>query len=175
VPGDARVSKCRPPTVRPEGTLAPPVRIFAALALALGTFAAQAELQEIPDWFPESFLEFPQDVKEAAGDGKRLMLYFWQDGCSSCRKMKTTTFADPRIVDATRAKFVPVALNVFGERELVWTDGRVMREKELARGLGIHGTPTLLFLDEKGVEVLRRIGYQPPERFTTLLAEARPR
>jgi len=151
------------------------VRILAALALALGAFAAQAEVQEVPDWFPESFLEFPQDVKEAAREGKRLMLYFWQDGCPSCRRMKATTFADPRIADATRAKFVPVALNVFGERELVWTDGRTLREKELARGLGILGTPTLLFLDEKGAEVLRRIGYQPPERFSTLLAEAYPR
>lgn len=151
------------------------MRVLAALVLALSAFVVRAEVQEVPGWFPESFLEFPQDVKEAAGDGKRLMLYFWQEGCASCRKMKATTFADPRIVDATRAKFVPVALNVFGERELVWTDGRTLREKELARDLGIRGTPTLLFLDENGAEVLRRIGYQPPERFSTLLAEARAR
>lgn len=151
------------------------MKFLVALALAFAAIAARAQTQEVPDWFPESFLEFPQDVKEAARDGKRLMLYFWQDGCPYCRKMKETTLADRAIVDQVRAKFVPVALNIYGERELVWTDGRTMREKELARGLGIRGTPTLIFLDENGVEVARRIGYVAPDPFTALLAQAKRR
>jgi thioredoxin-related protein len=68
-----------------------------------------------------------------------------------------------------------VALHVFGERELQWTDGRKMREKELARELGIRGTPTLVFLDENGAVVLRRVGYVSPERFAATLAEAKRR
>jgi thioredoxin-related protein len=151
------------------------MRLFLAFALALACAAPRADTLELPDWFAESFLEFPQDVKEAAGDGKRLMVYFWQDGCPSCLRMKETTFADPATKATIRAKFVPVAINVFGERELVWTDGRRMREKELARGLGIRGTPTMLFLDEKGVEIARRVGYQSPDRFTSLLAQTRGR
>jgi len=151
------------------------MRLLLALALAVSCAAARADTLEVPDWFGDSFLEFPQDVKEAAGDGKRLMVYFWQDGCNSCRRMKETTFADPATVATTRAKFVPVAINIFGERELVWTDGRRMREKELARSLSVRGTPTMLFLDEKGVEVVRRIGYHAPDRFTALLAQAQGR
>ena len=151
------------------------MRLLLALALALACATPQADTLELPSWFGESFLEFPQDVKEAAGEGKRLMVYFWQDGCNACRRMKETTFADPATVATTRAKFVPVAINIFGERELEWTDGRRMREKELARSLGIRGTPTMLFLDEKGVEVARRIGYHPPNRFMALLAQAQGR
>jgi len=151
------------------------VKIFAAFALAFAAFAAHAQIQEVPDWFPESFLEFPEDVKDAARDGKRLMLYFWQDGCPYCRKMKETTLADRGIVDQVRAKFIPVALDIYGERELVWTDGRTMREKALALELVIRGTPTLLFLDENGAEVARRIGYLPTEPFTALLARAKGR
>jgi thioredoxin-related protein len=151
------------------------VRILLALALACSSFAARAQTHEVPSWFAESFLEFPQDVKEAAQDGKRLMLYFWQDGCPACRKMKETTFADRAIVDQTRRHFVAVALNVHGERELRWTDGRTMREKSLARALNIRGTPTLLFLDEKGSVVLRLVGYVPPERLLAALAEAKTR
>jgi thioredoxin-related protein len=151
------------------------VRILLALALACSSFAARAQTHEVPSWFAESFLEFPQDVKEAAQDGKRLMLYFWQDGCPACRKMKETTFADRAIVDQTRRHFVAVALNVYGERELRWTDGRTMREKALARALNIRGTPTLLFLDEKGSVVLRLVGYVPPERLLAALAEAKTR
>jgi thioredoxin-related protein len=151
------------------------VKILVVLALALAAFTVHAQDREVPHWFPESFLEFPQDVKEAARDGKRLMLYFWQDGCPFCRKMTETTLADRATVHAVRTKFVPVALNIYGERELVWTDGRTMREKELARGLGIRGTPTLLFLDERGVAVARRVGYLPPERLAALLAQAKGR
>jgi thioredoxin-related protein len=151
------------------------VRVLLAFALACAAFAASAQANEVPSWFAESFLEFPQDVKEAAGDGKRLMLYFWQDGCPACRKMKETTLADRAIVDKTRRHFVAVALDVFGERELQWTDGRKMREKELARALNIRGTPTLLFLDERGAVALRLVGYVPPQRFATTLAEATSR
>ena len=103
------------------------------------------------------------------------MLYFWQDGCPACRKMKETTLADRAIVEQTRRHFVAVALNVYGERELQWTDGRTMREKDLARTLNIRGTPTLLFLDEQGAVALRLVGYVPPERFAATLAQAQGR
>lgn len=151
------------------------MRILFALALACVALAARAQTQEVPAWFAETFLEFPQDVKEAAQDGKRLMLYFWLDGCPACRKMKETTLAEPATVEQVRKHFVAVALNVFGEREVRWTDGRTLREKELARALGIRGTPTLLFLDEKGAVVLRRVGYVAPQDFAAALAQAKGR
>ena len=31
-----------------------------------------------PAWFKESFLDFEQDIAEAAAQGKRLVLYFYQ-------------------------------------------------------------------------------------------------
>jgi thioredoxin-related protein len=149
--------------------------VLIALVLACSSCAARAQTHEVPPWFAESFLEFAQDVKEAAQERKRLTLYFWQDGCPACRKMKETTFADRAIVDQTRRHFVAVALNVHGERELQWTDGRTMREKDLARTLNIRGTPTLIFLDEQGAVALRLVGYVPPERFAATLAQAQGR
>lgn len=151
------------------------MRLLLALALACAALAARAQAQEVPAWFGESFLEFPQDVKEAAAEGKRLMLYFWQPGCPACRRMKETTFADRAIEERTSRRFIAVALNIFGERELQWTDGRTMREKELARELKIRGTPTVVFLDEKGAVVLREVGYRAPEGFATLLGQAERR
>lgn len=147
-------------------------KIALAFALVCAALAAHAQSNEVPAWFAESFLEFPQDVKEAARDGKRLMLYFWQDGCPYCREMTQTTLADAAIKNATRERFVAVALNIFGDREVLWTDGRRMPEKALARHLKIRGTPTVLFLDEKGVVALRLTGYVPPERFAAALKAA---
>jgi thioredoxin-related protein len=150
-------------------------RVAFALALACAAFGARAQSNEVPAWFADSFLEFPQDVKEAAQDGKRLMLYFWQDGCPYCREMAQTTLADPAIVAHTRKRFVPVALDIFGAREVQWVDGRKMSEKALARDLKIRATPTLLFLDEKGAIALRLTGYVPPERFVAALEAAQGR
>jgi len=150
-------------------------RFGIALALACAALGARAQSNEVPAWFAESFLEFPQDAREAAQDGKRLMLYFWQEGCPYCRQMTQTTLADPDIVAGTKRHFVAVALDVFGDREVQWFDGRRLPEKALARSLGVRATPTIVFLDEKGGTVLRVAGYIPPEQFAAALEQARPR
>jgi thioredoxin-related protein len=150
-------------------------RFALALALLCAALAANAQSNEVPAWFADSFLEFPQDVKEAARDGKRLMLYFWQDGCPYCREMTQTTLADAAIRKQVQERFVAVALNIFGDREVLWTDGGRMPEKGLARTLKIRATPTILFLDEKGAVVLRLTGYIPPKRFAASLQAAQGR
>jgi thioredoxin-related protein len=151
------------------------MRILLALALALSAVTARAQATEVPRWFPESFLEFPQDVKEAARDGKRLMLYFWQDNCPYCKSFVEGTLADPAIVEKTQRHFVPVALNTWGARDVEWMDGRRTNEKALAELLTVRGTPTVIFLDEKGAPVLRLAGTVPRERFAQALEEARGR
>ena len=138
-------------------------------ALATHAQAPNPQAMDVPAWFTDSLLEFPEDVREASRDGKRLLVYFGQDGCPYCKQLTQTNFTQRAIVEKTRKHFVAVALNVWGDRETQWIDGRRMSEKELARALGIQYTPTLLFLDEKGAIVARLNGYYPPHRFTAAL------
>jgi len=150
------------------------MRIWLFLALfasALGTRAQALSPQaiEIPAWFSETLLEFPEEVRDAARDGKRLMVYFGQDGCPYCKQLMQTNFTQRALVEKTRKHFVAVALNIWGDREVQWTDGRRMSEKALTRTLGIQYTPTLLFLDEKGAIAARLNGYYPPHRFAAAL------
>ncbi|MSQ48807.1 MAG: thioredoxin [Betaproteobacteria bacterium] len=146
-----------------------------ALLLALAT-AAPASAQapsphalEIPSWFIETFLDMKEDVREAATQGKRVMLYFGQDGCPYCTALLQTNFSQRTIVDKTRRHFVAIALNLWGDREIAWIDGRRMTEKALGRELRVQFTPTLLFLDEQGAVALRLNGYLPPHRFEAAL------
>ena len=44
------------------------MKFLAALAFACAALGAHAQAGEVPSWFGESFLEIPQDVKEAAAD-----------------------------------------------------------------------------------------------------------
>ena len=145
------------------------MRRWLCLLLLATAFGARAQAIEIPSWFTESLLEFPEEVKEAARDGKRLMLYFGQDGCPYCKALMQTNFTQREIVAKTRKHFVAIALNIWGDREVQWTDGRRMSEKELTRSLKVQYTPTLLFLDEKGAVVARLNGYYPPPRFAAAL------
>jgi thioredoxin-related protein len=128
--------------------------------------------QELPEWFVESFLDIREDAAEAAKDGKRLMLYFMQDGCPYCRQLVTVNFRDERIAAKLKGSFVPVAINIWGDREVTAADGRKLPEKRFASALKVQFTPTLVFFDEKGAVAHRINGYLPPEEFSAALDHA---
>jgi thioredoxin-related protein len=147
------------------------------LWLACFSFAAQAaepspHAIDLPKWFSLSLLDFREDVKEAAAQGKRVAVYFGQDGCPYCKRLMDANFSQRDIVEATRKRFNVVALNLWGDRETKWIDGEARTEKALGAMLRVQFTPTLLFLDESGEVVMRLNGYQPPARFRAALEHA---
>ena len=128
--------------------------------------------QEPPEWFVESFLDIREDAAEAAKDGRRLMLYFMQEGCPYCKQLVTANFRDARIVEKMRRSFMPVTINIWGDREVTLPDGRKMPEKRFAASLKVQFTPTLVFFDAKGAPAHRINGYLPPEEFYAALDAA---
>ena len=134
-----------------------------ALVLLLAAFPAVAI--ETPKWFAPSLLDFREEVREAAAKDKRVMIYVGQEGCPYCKRLVEVNLAQADIAEAMQRDFVSIALDLWGDRETSWTDGKTRSEKELARFLKVQFTPTLLFLDEAGGVALRVNGYKPPERF----------
>jgi thioredoxin-related protein len=128
-----------------------------------------AERAEHPAWFKESFLDFEEDVQEAASRNKRVMLYFHQDGCPYCSKLVTDNFSQQDIVETMQASLESIAVNMWGDREVVTIDGTPYTEKTLAAALRVNYTPTLIFLDEQGKVALRLNGYYPPDEFRLAL------
>lgn len=124
-----------------------------------------AKQTDHPDWFKESFLELEEDIAEAAEQGKRLVVYFHQDGCPYCNKLVEENFTDPRILEMMQDRFQLVAINMWGDREVVQVGGRTFSEKTLAAALNVDFTPTLLFFSEDRKVVLRLDGYYPPAEF----------
>lgn len=125
--------------------------------------------QEPPAWFSESLLDLREDVAEAAAQGKRVMLYFGQDGCPYCKRLMEVNFRQAAIAAKAQRHLVALALNIWGDREVAWIDGKATTEKRLAAQLKIQFTPTLLFLDERGGVALRLNGYHPPHEFEAAL------
>lgn len=122
-----------------------------------------------PDWFKESFLDLEEDIADAAQQKKRLVIYFWQPGCPYCSQLWEENFAKQDIVDYFRKNFEIIALNMWGDREVVSVGGNDYTEKSFADALGIKYTPTLLFFDENKKVVHRLNGYIPPKSFKLAL------
>ena len=132
----------------------------------LGTFSG-AKPTEYPDWFKESFLEFSDDIAEAAEQGKRVMLLFQQDGCPYCNLLVERNLSQKNILELIQEKFDVIAINIWGDREVVTVGGKTYTEKEFSAALKVQFTPTLLFFNEKGKAILKLNGYLPPRDFLT--------
>lgn len=125
--------------------------------------------EEKPDWFKDSFLDIREDIAEAEEEGKRVVLYFYQDGCPYCGKLLKDNFGDPDIAAMTQQNFDVIALNMWGDREVTDLAGEDSTEKDFAAALKVQYTPTLIFFDEAGKVALRVNGYYSPDEFTLAL------
>lgn len=151
--------------------------LLVSLLIPLASCADDAELgqglenpghEEKPDWFKVSFLDIYEDIAEAAADDKRLMVFFFQDGCPYCQKLLEDNFGQRAIALKTQKHFDVVAVNIWGDREIT-IDGREMTEKQFAAALRVQYTPTLLFFNEHNKIVFRANGYYAPEKFNAVL------
>jgi thioredoxin-related protein len=124
-----------------------------------------AKETEYPAWFKDSFLDIGEDVKEATDAKKRLVLFFYQNGCPYCNALVERNFAQKNIKEKSQKNFDIVAINMWGDRPVINLDGKEYTEKSYAAALKVQFTPTILFFNEQGKVVLRLNGYRSPQRF----------
>lgn len=86
-----------------------------------------------------------------------VLVDFYTDWCTYCKKLDRETYPDPRVRAALKGSFVPVKLNA--ERE-----GAAEAEK-----FHVRGFPTLLFLNGSGSEETRISGFMPAAPFADAL------
>ncbi len=123
---------------------------------------------EHPAWFKVSFLDLFEDIEDAAENDKRLLVYYYQDGCPYCKKLIEENFSQREIAEKTKKYFDVVSINLWGDKDVTVGD-RDYTEKEFAEALKVQYTPTLLFFDENKKIIFRANGYYPPEKFSALL------
>jgi len=128
-----------------------------------------AQATEYPAWFKNSFLDLREDVKDAKQAGKRVMILFNQDNCPYCSALVERNLSQREIETTMREKFDVIALNLWGDRDVVGLDGKHYTEKSYGAAMKIQFTPSLIFLDESGDIVLRLNGYVPPARMQAAL------
>ncbi len=161
-------------------TLPLPRRALAALLLGAAPAAAapvRTEQGYTQDWFTESFLDLPEDLREATAAGQRLAVVFEQRGCPYCVEMHTDHLVDPSIEGFIRPRFRLIQLDLHGARRVTDFDGRAMEERQLARRWRVTFTPTIVFFPEilpipprpgREIEVARMPGLMKKPEFLGL-------
>jgi thioredoxin-related protein len=129
-------------------------------------------------WFLESLLDLADDIAEATGKNKRLVVMWELKGCPYCKKIHEVNLADPAIESFIRDRFEVLQLNIIGAREVTDFDGERLPEKQFAQKYGIRFTPTFQFFPESAAglgakppterEVARWQGYMEPKPFTAM-------
>ena len=171
-------------------TLSPTRRLFiglSAMSLAASQVPALAASDEgltvgddglyKQDWFLDTFLDFGEDLAEAAEEGKGLLVLFEQQGCPYCRELHKVNFARQEIADFLAANFNVVQIDLFGSRETTDFDGEAMEERDLAGRWGVHFTPTSVLFpassagmtDRAEAEAFRMPGYLKPFHYLSAL------
>lgn len=128
------------------------------------------ELLQYPDWFKKSFLDLPDDLREAIGRGKQgIIVYFGQKRCAYCKMLLETNFGLSDIVSYTREHFDVIPIDIWSTEEVTTLQGEVMTEREYSLQQETNFTPSLIFYDAEGRQALRLRGYYPPYQFRAAL------
>ncbi len=153
--------------------------IFTVLLLSANVFSAtegslnkgmiNPGFYEKPTWFKDSFLELQADLNDANDQGRKIILYFHQDGCPYCKKLLDDNFTRKDIVSKMSQKFDLLEINMWGDKTVTSLTGEELAEKEFAKKMKIMFTPTLIVLDDKGNEQFRMNGYYAPDKFSAAL------
>jgi thiol:disulfide interchange protein DsbD len=97
------------------------------------------------------------DAILAESKGKKVMLDFYADWCSSCKELDEITFKDPAVIQSLN-DYVLVRADVTADSEA---------EKALTKQFGLFGPPAMIFFDENSAVIKGGdlIGFKNAEDF----------
>jgi len=147
-----------------------PGTIILLLLLSCPTIAKQGVVTggqnyTIPDWFKLSLLDLKEDAEEAGREKKHLMLFMHLKACPYCTRMLNENFRIGDNKKYAQKHFDVIAINIRGNKEIAWKNGKAYTEVDFAKIIGVFATPTIVFLDYKGRKVLQLNGYRKARAF----------
>ncbi len=120
------------------------------LAAAAVTSAARAQ-DDI------AFQPLNQAVARGVAERKVIVVQFGAPWCGWCRKMKSTTLRDPKVLELAD--------------RFVWAEVDIDQRPDLAAVFGVSGVPATVMLNAKGQFLAARAGYLTPSAMVDLLRE----
>ncbi len=119
---------------------------------------------------PQDPANLPHPLKlDRRASGKPLLVLFEQSDCQACDELHREGLTRDEARELLKA-FDVALVDIWSSAPLTTPDGRELAARDWSRELGIHYTPTLLFLDTTGKEVFRTDAYVRPYHLSTSLA-----
>ena len=100
----------------------------------------------------------PLDTIIIKNDQKIILVDFETESCVWCDRLDADTFTDQRVIDFANQNLISKKIDA--------EKGEGPEKKKKYR---VKAYPTILFLDSKGLEIDRIVGYRPPEEFLSEL------
>lgn len=108
-------------------------------------------------------------LASASRKNKGVALVFEQKVCADCIELHEKNFSNASLIGALTKHFEVVRLDIWGKRGLRDFYGRASSERQLANTLSVRYTPSIIFFDQEGMEILRLESYLTPEHFRDLI------
>ena len=152
------------------------IRYLSGILLCIAAFGAPAATNDGRDPYTYFFNLTTGDLKSDLADAKNggrkaLFVMFEQDGCPGCAFMKENVLNRPDVQKFYRDNFVNLSLDIYGSVTVTDFAGRTSTEKSYAQATRVKGTPTLVFYDLAGNEVVRLLGAVKDAQEFMLLGE----
>lgn len=136
--------------------------LLSALCLFMLSLSLNAAAPKDPEeFFFNQFLgDFSEELQTAKEEKKKaIMLFFEQDECPFCYRMKTTIFSRPDVQEYFRKNFLIFKVDIEGDIEIVDFQGKTMTEKDFSFKVHrVRATPVIAFFDLDGKRVVRYTG-----------------
>lgn len=112
---------------------------------------------------PASPIAWHEDLAQAQAESKArdlpLWIQFTGPWCINCRRLDRDTFTNPRMIEHSKTRFIPVRL-------------RSDVHESLAVSLGLSALPATVIVRPNGEVILSQQGYADPDEFDTFLTTA---
>ena len=111
---------------------------------------------EDDEMIEESFFEPPPYALDRSRfpSDQPLLVFFEQGDCYACDVLHAGPLQDPGIREQLKG-FQTVQLNLIGNTPVITPSGKHATDGKWARQLGLFYTPSLIFFDEQGNEIIR--------------------
>ena len=111
-------------------------------------------------FFDETFGNFQEELSLARQDGKTaLLIFFEQDDCPFCHRMKTTVLNQPEVQDYYKKYFHIFSVDIEGDLEITDFQGQSTTQKDFSfKQFKVRATPVFAFFDLDGKLIARHTG-----------------
>ena len=141
--------------------------------ISSGTSTTQEDIDKFNSIDKESYKEIAdifQDTATLTSQDKPYYLIFGANGCVYCDELKKVIATNLEIKSVIKENFAPYYINIsYTKTHKIDFLQKELSTQDLVRLYNIRPTPTMVFLDSKGKEILIYPGYMPKEKLTKTL------